>query len=438
VIRYRASEKGKTAQISAGKITLPVFLRLSRSDRQFRAYTSPDGKLFTLAAQLYDDSKPDADAKPQGVDMDTGTLVGIAISGGTLENPAAAVFDQVMVRGLYDTATPAARQAEPPRFAGGVPDLARAGLLLHTGTLLAKATVASLETDTITVKRPAEDGAGVKTMTLQRADLASVRYRDLPGNIVARLPDHPVGVLLSSGDFMEGDISKLTATQVEVNNITLGLSTFALDTRVSAIYFRDASTTPGGYRVRLADGTVVVCRQITTDKDMLVLDDFLLGPTRVAAKDLISIQGNADKSSFLVGERPTKVDGPAGTVVEAVSYTDVTSSFWLSAGASGARFEQGLIAPSGSSVTYKIDPKVKKFTCRVSVPDRLSDKAAVRFIVEADGKELARSEPATSRSVPQQMTVALADAKSLTLRVEAAGKNDLPSFGLWAIPMLMR
>src|SRR6185436_17070660 len=101
----------------------------------------------------------------------------------------------------------------------------------------------------------------------------------------------------------------------------------------------------------------------------LVLDDYALGPTTVPVGNLYSLQNGADRVVWLQSLAPSRVEGPAGSVIEAVNAPDAGGNFWLSA--AGTLLEQGLVIPSGGAATYSVLAGAKQFYARIAVPDHL-------------------------------------------------------------------
>jgi hypothetical protein len=50
---------------------------------------------------------------------------------------------------------------------------------------------------------------------------------------------------------------------------------------------------PGTFEIRMLDGSVIIARKLTLEKDQVVLDQPLLGNMRVAVKDILSITRRA-------------------------------------------------------------------------------------------------------------------------------------------------
>ena len=63
--RFRVSDGQATTIISAGKVKLPLYLRVSRHDQQFYGHKSLDGKTWNLVGRVYADA-PTPRPSPRG------------------------------------------------------------------------------------------------------------------------------------------------------------------------------------------------------------------------------------------------------------------------------------------------------------------------------------------------------------------------------------
>ncbi len=107
--------------------------------------------------------------------------------------------------------------------------------------------------------------------------------------IILRLPQRgsPVnpgttstGVLLTSGDFFEGDIKHLDGWSVKVSSVLFGLKQFNFH-EVSAILLSDALIKPARFELHTADGSVFKANSISVEKEDLLIDEQTLGLFRI-------------------------------------------------------------------------------------------------------------------------------------------------------------
>lgn len=97
----------------------------------------------------------------------------------------------------------------------------------------------------------------------------------------------------------------------------------------------------------------------------------------------------------------------------------------------GKVFEHGLGTHAASTVEIVLDGQGERFESIVGVDDEVGKKGAVTFRIEADGKELYRSEALHGGDAPQPVSVDLRGVKRLLLLADAVGSND-SSHADWA------
>lgn len=423
-LRSRAEPGQETVIQAAGKVAFPIHLRLVRADSRFSASQSADGINWTPVSLRAAASQP---AAPSAiVNIPTGALAGLAFVGGP--DDAAACFDQLQIheetaQQTPQAALPAARYRVFPR------EFALPGVLLRTGTFFAGATLAG---NSQAGYKIACDGP---TYPIDLAQICRFQKESLSPGLLAHLPPRASGIVLASGDFMEGRITAFENDQIEISNIIAGLLRYSLRTQVQAIAFRNVDTAPAGFRVQLTDGSVLLSRSLSVapSADWL-LDEHYLGAMNVSPSRVLSLQGAADRVVSLLSLQP-RLDAPRGADVEALTCFDRGGAFWLSPG--GTLTEQGVVAPAGAVLTYRLPAGCRLFSALIGVPDRLPERAAVRFVLIADGKEIFRSPVLTSRQPPLPISVRLETPGTLTLRVENAQETPLSAFGLWANPFLV-
>jgi hypothetical protein len=100
--------------------------------------------------------------------------------------------------------------------------------------------------------------------------------------------------------------------------------------------------------------------------------------------------------------------------------------------------QRGIAQRPGTTLSWQIDGSAQSFIVTVGVPATLLPVGTVRFIVLADGREVARSNPMSSVDDPQSLAADVSNAKVLLLRVEAspAAPGLSPGLeGLWGNPL---
>jgi hypothetical protein len=231
------------------------WLKLERHASHLRAYTSADGKDWGLLAT-------------DKIDLPERMFVGLCAMSRAKETPAVATFDNVALR------------VGPPALTHGVE-----GVLFRSGTFLA-AEINGMKEGTLTYTR-----AGKRT-TIPNADVARLVYKAVPADLGEHVPADRTGVLLGSGDFIEGDLKEVSY-RVTVSNIVFGHRTFAIKNGdVLAIYVKDAGAPGMPCVITATDGSVYQSKTITVIRDAVSLQDPTVGPLELPLKDLARLKMN--------------------------------------------------------------------------------------------------------------------------------------------------
>jgi hypothetical protein len=123
-------------------------------------------------------------------------------------------------------------------------------------------------------------------------DVARLIYKPVIAELGQGLSAGHTGVLVGSGDFIEGDLKEVT-WRVTVSNIVFGPRTMNVKgSDVLAICMKDAD--PPGERLVLTatDGSVYQCKSIKTSKETVSLQDPSVGAVELPLKELAQIKVN--------------------------------------------------------------------------------------------------------------------------------------------------
>jgi len=359
------------------------------------------------------------------------TLAGLALGPGVEGTTVtASVGDFTATE--FTRPAPAGDPAEKPKPAElvSVPlELSGRGVLTRNGTFMSGATFASADKTTVQFTRP-----GGMPLATEYSQLARINLQPLTPGMLAQIPKGLSGVLLTNGDFMEGEIGGIVNGKVTVSSVVFGLSTYQLADDIRAVVFRAPKAVESAYRVQLVDGSVLVARSIKSSaKDELTVDDQSIGSVTLGMRDLCVIRAGELRSVQLTDIKPDNVDAPAGKDPTSNSVFDPLRGSWMNV--AGVFSERGTVVATGSTLTYDVDGGYRVFVCRVGVPDSAPVKGTVRFVITADGKEL-RNVVKANKEAPTVISVSVAGVKELKLSVEGGGDADVPSFGLWGDPVL--
>lgn len=154
------------------------------------------------------------------------------------------------------------------------------GIVLRNGSFVAgqveHATPTSVRATGLLARRP-----------LSMVNVARIICQPLPPGLVSRIGPGRIGLLLTKGDFVDGDLRSLEGGRVSLNSILFGVRTFDVSKEVAAVALRDPYPPDATFEVRLRDQSVLLPRTLTIENDgLLQLEDTMLGPLRMPLKEL--------------------------------------------------------------------------------------------------------------------------------------------------------
>src|SRR5688572_10393692 len=140
------------------------------------------------------------------------------------------------------------------------------GLLLRDGSLV----VGDIRRTDETAVRFSALG---REMTVPTSHVARILYRPLSEEAASRIPPGRTGVVLSNGDFIDGDVA-IRDGNVNVSSVLFGVRRFNTYDQTTAIILREAATAePGKLRVRATDGTVLIAAAIVIERGKFRVSD---------------------------------------------------------------------------------------------------------------------------------------------------------------------
>jgi hypothetical protein len=374
--------------------------------------------------------------------MDPRVYVGLAVCSRDTNAACAATFQGVTVQyGLPKDEPPPKLDASgeaTKAAAAGQPMLHRA-VVLRTGAVIGNVRIQSADDKTVHVIRADGKPADFSTAEVARLVLGPVTAQHL-----ARIPPTGSGVLLGKGDFFEGEFESLKDGRVRVNSVVFGPRELIAGTEAVVVVLHEigASGDGGGasseapWIVRTGEGFVYMARSARIEKDRLVVDDQTAGTVKLASGSIAEIKAGGGRFDSLADLRSAKVEAAAG-IATATAYT-VGAAGGVPISLDGKPCERAVTCQAGVSLHYDLGAKYRVFLCRAGVPDGVLPAVAVRLVVIADDKEIYRSPSQTSLDDAPQISLNIAGAKALTLRVETAGDVNLPAAVVWGDPMLVK
>jgi hypothetical protein len=157
-----------------------------------------------------------------------------------------------------------------------------AGVLLRNGSFLAGSVQRA--TETVVEVRTRGNQRVVSTPTVARLYLQPVREP-----LLMQVSPGRRGVLLPSGDFVDGLFRRLEAGRLRLSSILFGARTFQVPQDVLAVFIQDLAIQAQPFEVRLCDGSVFCATRVRLAVDTIQVHDPLLGPELISAEDLESL-----------------------------------------------------------------------------------------------------------------------------------------------------
>jgi hypothetical protein len=238
------------------------WLKLTRSGDTFRAYESLDGDDWNLIGE-------------QKIVMGTGGEVFVGLFGctgaGGANASGDALFDHVqLTRGA----------------AGGktLPATPTNGYVTPSGSIVSVRSIVMLERGP---KIIGHDGVEARLAATQVARiLVSPRY----ALFADRIEPGKTGLLLTGGDFVEGQVERLgEGNGVRLNSVLFGLKHFDLKTEVAAAVLTDVKPL-GAWQLRTRDGSTYRADVITTSERELVIREATLGELKVPTAAIVELR----------------------------------------------------------------------------------------------------------------------------------------------------
>jgi hypothetical protein len=258
------------------------WVRLARNGNLFTASKSKDGRFWQPV-------------KGQVVELPAKCLVGLFVAAGTNAHLLSATFDHVQLI----AGTPG-----PTYFDAAVGP--ESGLVFVDGTMLAGLPRAIVDGNVQLMPRYSPDGrklswplteeqrtANTKAiLTFPQASVARLRFNIEPPDLDKLAPGHGSGVLLMTGDFMEGEIEKFSYSHyLDVNSVVFGAKRLDVAHDAICAVLREVKAEPAAYQVRLRDGSIIEARSVIFEGTVIKVESALAGVVKFPVAEIVSIEG---------------------------------------------------------------------------------------------------------------------------------------------------
>jgi regulation of enolase protein 1 (concanavalin A-like superfamily) len=397
--RHRGRPTAVSTTVGDREAELPAWVRLVRRGDRITGYYSDDG----------------ADWQEMGwanVWINGQALIGVAVTSHNNNAVCTVAFEKVSVGGLDALNSGAA--GSPSR-----------GIMLRDGSILS-GEVRSATDSAIRLRRDAQE------ISIPPTDVSRIIFVPLTPQLTARLANPRVGLLLSSGDVVEGEFKSISEGKVAVSSVLFGLRKFELR-EVAAVIMREnpPAAAARNFEIRTVDGSLILVDKLSSDAGAVIADTSFAGKMKLGQDEIVEIRAGGSRFKPLADLKPWAITGRA-------------DGFATINGASGRISVRGQVPSrlirlsSGSAASYKLDGGYRLLALRYAVPDGFLPVAAVRLAVLADGKEVYRSPASTALDDPATVAVKLAGAKVMTIKVESDGPAELGGAAVLIEPALIQ
>jgi hypothetical protein len=122
-------------------------------------------------------------------------------------------------------------------------------------------------------------------------NVANIRFQPLPSRYGSALNAGRPGVLLTSGEFIDGECRGIEGERVVLSSVPLGLCRFDVNSEVIAVVLRKRVVSPGhSYELKTMDGSVWLGSEAGVDASGVWLRELSLGPRRIPMHEVLELR----------------------------------------------------------------------------------------------------------------------------------------------------
>lgn len=252
VLQFRTHERSNTEGIQTRAMSAPQWLKLRRRGDEFAAYSSPNGRLWTLIEKL-------------SIPMSTNFFVGLAVAGVQEDMLNWTTFTKVREapRLVNDDFTPEVELVSGSQIVGR-PEQANENEIVFAGA--------------------------PKVVRVPTASVARIAYQPLSGELAWKTRVSRPGVWVSTGDFFDGDFRSIVGHQLTISSVLYGLRTFDIDEEVLAVVLQPRKVRHASFELKAADGATLLISEIALGDGELLLREAAVGEVRVPAFEILELR----------------------------------------------------------------------------------------------------------------------------------------------------
>lgn len=263
VLQWRDTAGDATRGEVHRDLLAPGWLRLRREGNTFTASKSRNGRQWSLAARIE-------------IPMRENILVGMALAGAVDSN---------------------SEQGQFPRARATLDNVREAPFLLNDSFTPA----VHLQSGSVVVgrirsanERQIDFAGAAAPEPISTRNVARILFRWLPDGLSWKVAAGQPGVLLSSGEFVEGDFKGIERGRVKISSVLLGIRSFDLNNELIALVLRKPSAGARLYEVKTTGGSLWIGAALQIEKDHLILQERSLGAWKIPLYEVMELRRRAN------------------------------------------------------------------------------------------------------------------------------------------------
>lgn len=121
--------------------------------------------------------------------------------------------------------------------------------------------------------------------------VANIRFQPLPARSAAILNAGRMGVLLNTGEFIDGECRGIEEGRIILSSVLLGLCRYDMNSEVIAVVLRRRDALSGHpYEVKTTDGSVWLGSEVAIDQGGVLIRELALGPRRIPLHEVMELR----------------------------------------------------------------------------------------------------------------------------------------------------
>ena len=250
-LQFRANEHFNTEGVAL-RIFAPQWLKLRRRGNEFSAFTSRNGRVWSLLQQV-------------SLAMNENIYVGLAV---------ASAQDGVL------NWTTFRKVREAPKLVNE--DFTPEVELVSGSTIFGRPARAD-ENEVVFSGAP-------KAVRVPTARVARIAFQPLSDDIAWKTRASRPGVWVSNGDFFDGDFRGIEGSKLNVSSVLYGQRTFDIDDEALALVLQPRRFQRTQFEVLTVDGSVLLATGLALGDGEVKLKEPALGEVRIAAFEIVELR----------------------------------------------------------------------------------------------------------------------------------------------------